>query len=65
MSHILSLAGFGCVLQHSSGCRAKEVAAGFSGWRFSASLQSRALNEEGEWSVFGGQVVVRGKQSLG
>lgn len=65
VSQILNLAGFGCVLQHSGGCRAREVAAGFSGWGFSTSLQSRALNEEGKWSVFGGQAVTRGKQGPG
>lgn len=64
MSQILNLAGFGCVLEHSSGCKDGEVAAGFSGWGFSTSLQSCALNKERKWSVFGGQTAVRGKQFL-
>lgn len=41
LSQILSLAGFDCILQHSSCCRAREVAAGFDGWEFSTS---HALN---------------------
>lgn len=38
MSQILNPAGFGCILQHSSGCRAVEFAAGFSGCRFSSTV---------------------------
>lgn len=41
LSQILSLAGFVYILQHSSSRRAREVAAGFSGWEFSTS---HALN---------------------
>jgi len=64
-SQILNPAGFGCVSQPSSSGRAREVTAGSNGWGHSASLQSRALNEERKRSVFGGRAAVRGKQSPG
>lgn len=38
MSQILNLAGFGCILQHSSGCGAVEVAAGLGGCRVSSAV---------------------------